>query len=678
MQVSKQSMYQFLEGSGKTFVIPVYQRDYAWKVENCKQLWQDLFNLDKTQKPNHFLGTIVNIYDKQDERLIVDGQQRLTTVSLLLIAIENYLKQKQDKTKEEAILQEQLLEFLINKYSLDMSKRIRLKPNKQDKEVFNQLFDEPDNLNSDSNIIQNYTFFYQKLKESNCDTVALFGLFKKIEIVNIELERQYDDPQLIFESLNSTGVDLTDGDLIRNYILTDLEPQVQERYYFDYWIKIENLTSNIAEFVRNFLMYKLGRNITQTKRAVYIEFKKYSEERFGKDSQRILQEILKYAQVYSYFVRLSSHSVELIDQRLELLRRLEFTVAWPFLFEVFELLDQGLLDHQTVADIIQLIESYTFRKLLVTKSTQGFNKLYLTLAKEIKNLDPDQYHSQYLEIMKFVIKSKTLSQAFPTDEQFVTALETLEIYKLRAKNRDFLLTSLENYNSSYHVDLQDLQVEHILPQNASKWKHDLGPNWQEIRDKYVHTLGNLTLTARNAALSNKDFESKKSIDYHTSKLKLSYKLSDHEVWNEATIIERSRELAHEAVQIWEYPVTNFQRPVESKEIYSLDEDVEYSGKKPKTLYISERTFEIKYWRDILKIVCEELYLYSPTEFNHMITTTDLKSFFATDPDNSLRTPIPFNNNKFVDGNLSANSIVDICKKMCGYLDFEAGSISVEF
>lgn len=677
MQVSKQSIYQFLEGSEKTFVIPVYQRDYAWRVENCKKLWQDLLELEKTQKPNHFLGTIVNIYDKLDERLIVDGQQRLTTVSLLLLAIENYLKQKQDKSEEENILQEQLLDFLINKYSRDKNKRIRLKPNKQDKDYFNQLFENPE-IKNDSNIVQNYNYFYQKLKALEIEPLTLFNLFRKLEIVNIELERQYDDPQLIFESLNSTGVDLTDGDLIRNYILTDLDPQTQERFYFDYWIKIENLTSNIAEFVRNFLMFRLGRNITQIKRAVYNEFKLYSEDNFGKDSQRILEEILKYAQVYSYFIRQSNHSSQNIDARLARLWRLEFTVAWPYLFEVFDLFERGVLDSKGVSEIIQLIESYVFRKIFVTKTTSGLNQLFLTLAKEIKKTDPENYQNQYLDILKFILKTKTVSQTFPTDEQFINALVYQEIYHFSPKNRDFLLENLENYNSSYRVDLQDLQVEHILPQNATKWKNYLGTDWEEIRNKYVHTLGNLTLTANNSRMSNKDFESKQVIDFHTSKLKLSYTLGDQTVWNEQTILERAQKLANEATKIWAYPDTTYQRPIEPKEIYSFEEEVDFSGKKPKMLYFEENNFEIKHWRDVLKIMCDELYDYSPTEFNHMMINSEIQSYFASSTENNLRSPIPFNNNKFVTGGLSANSIVYLSRKMCEYLDFEISKVSVEF
>jgi uncharacterized protein with ParB-like and HNH nuclease domain len=679
MQVSKIPVYQFLEGSGKSFVIPVYQRDYAWTEANCAKLWQDLISLYESQKVNHFLGTVVCINSNFQEYVVVDGQQRLTTTSILLLALHNYLKQKNNKNEREQVLTEQILDFLINKHSLDQTKRIRLKPNKQDRNYFEELFKNPENLKNDSNIVTNYNFFYNKINTEEIDPESLFNLFQKLEIVLINLDKGIDDPQLIFESLNSTGVDLTDGDLIRNYILMDLEPAFQEKLYSDYWVKIENLTAgDVAEFIRNFLMFKLGKNITQTKRAVYTEFKKYTEENFHKESQKVLQEVLQYAQVYSYFIRQNNNPSKAIDERLDRLFRLEFKVAWPFLFDVFELLEQNILIEKDVVNIIQLIESYAFRKIMVNNTTQGLNKLFLILAKEIRKLEPENWQNQYFEILKFIIKSKSGSQKFPTDQSFIEALMEKEIYNLRAKNRDFLLESLENYNSSYKVDLEDLTVEHILPQNASKWKEDLGANWQEIRNKYVHTLGNLTLTAQNSKLSNKDFESKQAIDFHTSKLKLSYKLGETENWNEQTILQRSKELALEASQIWSYPQTNYQAKIEEKEIYSLDEEVDFTGTKPKFLYFKEKSFTVRYWRDILKIMCNELYAFSPTEFNLLIQNSELQKYFATNQNKeNLRDPIAFNNNKYVDGNQSANSIISFSKKLCEYLGFDKSQVEVE-
>ena len=678
MQVSKKPISEFLEGRSKTFVIPVYQRDYAWKTENCQKLWQDLLDLKVTQKPSHFLGTIVNIYDRQEERLIIDGQQRLTTVSLLLLALVNFLKDKVDKTEEEFNIQEDILDFyLTNKRSSSENNKIRLKPNKQDRGYFEELFKNPENLKNDSNIVNNYNFFYAKIISVEIQPVELFELFKKLEIVDIELERSFDDPQLIFESLNSTGVDLTDADLIRNYILMDLETSFQEKLYTNFWIKIEGLSTDTAEFIRNFLMFKLSRNVTQIKRAVYNEFKKYVEEKYNKDSQKVLEEVLKYAQIYSFFIRQNNHPNTLIDTALERLWKLEFRVAWPFLFEVFDLLEDQILNEKEVAEIIKLIESYAFRKILVDSTTKSLNKFFLTLDKEIKKLEPENWQNQYLDILKFILKTKTVSQKFPTDESFVEALINREIYKLGTKNRDFLLDGLENYNSAYRVDLEDLTVEHILPQTLTKdWKNKLGENWQEVHEKYLHTLGNLSLTAKNSELSNKDFQSKQEIDFHTSKLKLSFKLGEHENWNEQTILERSKKLALEAIQIWDYPDTSYQKTLEEGESYTLDDDFDFRGKRVKRITIQEQVIEVKNWWFVTEKVCKYLFDTSPTEFKQIMNNSEISKSFSSNPDN-LRIPFEFVDGYSVECNRDTNSHLKLLRKLCDLLGFDKSEIKIE-
>jgi uncharacterized protein with ParB-like and HNH nuclease domain len=675
MEVIQIAISKFLK-SANSLIIPVYQRDYAWKTENCNKLWQDILELKTSGRVSHFLGTLVTINSGFGNYLVIDGQQRLTTISIFILALKNVLKKKTEKTDEEVRLEKVLEGYLIDEESLSQETRIKLKPNKLDNIYFQEIFNENFGTSLDSNIVLNFLYFVDILSKE-IDLVSIFQTFQRLEIVSINLIQNQDDPQLIFESLNSTGVDLTDGDLIRNYILMDLDSSIQEKLYLDFWLKIENLSGDVAEFIRNFLMFRLGRNVTQTKRAVYSEFKKYAEDKFNKDSPKVLEEILKYAKIYSYFIRQNNHPSKVIDDGLDRLSRLEFNVARPFLFELFDLLEKHILNEKDVYKSIKLIESFAFRKILVDNTTQGLNKFFLTLDKEIKKLEPESWQNQYFEILKFILKTKTASQKFPTNDNFVESLIEKEIYKLKTKNRNFLLESLENYNSSYKVSLEDLTVEHILPQNATKWKDNLGSNWLEIRNKYVHTLGNLTLTAQNSKLSNKDFQSKQDIDFHTSKLKLSYKLSDQENWNEEAILERSKKLALEAVQIWEYPQTEYQRPVEQKEVYSFDEEADFSGKKPKSLYFKEKIFEIKYWRDILKFICDELYQYSPTEFNLLIQNSELKKYFSVDKGDNLRSPVAFNNNKYVDGNQSANSIVALINRICEYLNFDASEISVE-
>ena len=675
MQVSQIPILKFLK-TANSLVIPVYQRDYAWKVDNCKKLWQDLLDLQSSNRMSHFLGTLVTINSGVGNYLVIDGQQRLTTVSIFILALKTVIKNKSQPTEEESRLEKVLEGYLIDEESLSQNTRIKLKPNKSDNIYFQELFNEKYSLSLDSNIFLNFQYFVEVLT-SQPDLVTIFESIKKLEIVSINLIQNQDDPQLIFESLNSTGVDLTDGDLIRNYILMDLETDFQEKLYTDYWLKIENFSAgNTAEFIRNFLMFRLASNVTQTKRAVYTEFKKYAEEKFNKDSQKVLTQIVEYAQIYSYFIRQNQHPEAIIDNQLERLDKLEFKVAYPFLFEIFDLLNQGILDKQTVAKIIQLIESYAFRKILVDNTTQGLNKLFFILSKEVKKLDPENWQNNYFEILSFILKSKAASQKFPTDEDFIEALCTKEIYKLRSKNRDFLLEGLESYNSAYKVDFEDLTIEHILPQNASKWKKSLGENWQEIRDKYIHTLGNLTLTAQNSKLSNKAFADKKAIDYQTSKLKLSYKLGDMEEWNEDTILQRSKELAAEAVEIWKYPSSNFIKEVEEKEVYSLEEEVDFKGKKIKKIIIQSQEFTVKNWWFAVQALCNFLYAQSPTEFKQIISNSEISKEFSQDP-NKINGPMEILNSWYVDCGKNTNRNVRLMSKLCDLLNFDKSEVEVE-
>lgn len=676
MQVQKIPIYQFLEGSGKSFVIPVYQRDYAWTTANCNKLWQDLLHLNETDKLTHFLGTIVSINSNFQEYLIVDGQQRLTTTSILLLALHNYLKQKGEKNEQENILTEQTLDFLINKHSLDESKRIRLKPNQQDKVDFDDLFNIEKSKQIDSNITLNYDFFYRKISSKEITPVNLFVLFQKLEIVLINLDRGVDDPQLIFESLNSTGVDLTDADLVRNFILMDLEPEYQEIIYEKYWLKLEKLVDDIAKFIRVFLMYKLQESVKETSRDVYNKFREYSERTFTNDKEKLLKELLYFAEIYGYFVN-KNHEDKDINLALTRLYNLEFTVCYSFLMDLFYSFRNHILDKNTVVKSINLIESYAFRKILVDNTTQGLNKLFLVLAKDIKK--EVDWQSKYFDILSFILLNKGASQKFPTDDSFIEALTQKEVYKLRSKNRDFLIENLENFNSSYQIKLDDLTVEHIMPQNLKpEEKSKLGPNWQEIHKKYVHTLGNLRLTAKNSEMGNKSFEEKQKIDEEAKKLSLNEGLDNVSNWGEVEIVNRGNKLATKAVNIWSYPATNFSKSTPEREIYDIDEELDFSGKKPKCLYFQKEIIEIKYWRDVLKIACDKLYLTSPTEFNHIIQNSELTKYFSIETENNLRSAVPFNNNKFVDGNQSANSIIRFISKLCELLNFDKNDIKIEF
>lgn len=676
MNVQKTPIYQFLEGAGKSFVIPVYQRDYAWTIANCQKLWDDIVFIKTNNKQGHFLGTIVTIANDFQEYLVIDGQQRLTSTSLLLLALHNFLKSKKNNTSQEASLTEQVLDFLINKYSQDQSKRIRLKPNKSDKDYYEQLYEVNINKLVDSNINTNYNYFYKQIEKNILSPIELFQLFQKLEIVLISLDRGVDDPQLIFESLNSTGVDLNDGDLIRNYILMDLPPQQQESLYASYWVKIESYVNDVAEFVRVFLIFRLQENVRKINREIYTDFRNYSEKQFAKNPEKTLKEMLEFAQIYSYFVCTTKFPDAKIGNALNRIYKLEATICYPYMLDLFYDYKQGLLSGDIVLRALTLIESYIFRKVIVDNTTQGLNKFFLTLARDIKK---DKFwQTRYLDIFCAILINRSVTQKFPTDSEFVLALQEKEVYKYQSKNRNLLLHSLENHNSAYKIEADDLTVEHIMPQTLSpQWKSKLGPNWSEIHRKYVHTLGNLSLTAKNAELANSDFETKQKIDFQSSKLKLNYDLGGKD-WNQETIIARATNLAKEAIQIWPYPVTKIVNQIKENEIYDLETEFNPTNKKPIVFYFGNESMQVKAWKDLLSILCSYFYIQSPTEFKALISSPKFFKYFSFEGNNrTLRSPIKFAAGYYVESNKSATDILAILAKMCDFMKFDKSKVMME-
>ena len=634
MEATKKPILDFIGSTESVFIIPVYQRDYSWKKSNCEKLWQDLLDLPKNKRESHFFGSIVEINSGRDKKgyaknLIIDGQQRLTTTSLILLAIRNYLENSSNKNELNS---KRIGKYLTNE-DCEEDVKIRLKPNKQDKKHFEELFENRkiDKANIDSNIASNYYFFYDKISQNEIDIDELFLSLKKLEIVLVTLEKPKDDPQLIFESLNSTGVDLTASDLIRNYVLMDLEPEEQEKQYEKYWLKIEKLTNfDISEFIRHYLQFYFATNIKKS--LVYQEFQKFREKAHLNKSE-ILEELLKYALKYNFFIQ--EHSDKDINKRLQNIRDLDSTTLYPYLFDVFDLFEDEKLSKNDVLEILKFLESYSFRKSL-SGDTKGVVAMILSLKKEIRK-QPD-WQKNYLEIFKAILISKTSSQKLPIDEDFEKFLSEADVYGMR--NDKFLMSSIEHHNCAYEINLEDLEIEHIIPQNAAKWKKMLGDNWQEIQKKYLHTIGNLSLTGKNQELSNKDFLSKQDIDYQTSKLKLSKNLGEGEIWNEEKIKERADWLIAIAKKVWPYPTSSYKIKSENQpDFFSLQEfendNITKTAPFLIEIEIEKKKIPVKNWRNVIEELLKIFHEFSPTDFKRISNMAGLERFFNKEKEGKL-------------------------------------------
>jgi uncharacterized protein with ParB-like and HNH nuclease domain len=556
MHAQERTFLEFFEGADKRFIIPVYQRNYDWRREHCEQLYNDILDIMKYKFKNHFIGSIVYVFDEYGEKtdfLIIDGQQRIATISLLLLAIYNLLKNGEIVSEKESLKEEINERYLIDKFSKS-DERIKLKPVKADNQAFLKLYENnSEDYFWESNITKNYSYFLNRIREDKIPADDLFKAIKKLTIVDIRLNSNDDDPQLIFESLNSTGLGLTQADLVRNFVLMGKPKDVQEKIYNDYWNPIEKNTQyRVDSFIRDYLTLK--ERIIPNKDKVYIGFKRHVYKNYSNENiEFLLKDLLKFSKYYRR-IAFSQDSNSGINKILKRINRLDVTVSYPFLLEIFDYYESNTISKNNLINILCTIETYAFRRLICNVPTNALNKVFMTLGREIKK--HTDFKDKYFEIFKYTLINKKYSQRFPENEEFSEMLRNRDIYNFKSKNKLHLLERLENYDNVEKVNVEELlsegelNVEHIMPQTLSnKWKESLGKNWDEIHNEYLHTLGNITLTGYNSRMSNRPFLEKRDIEkgFKDSKLSLNKYLWNLEIWNENTIIKRAEKLKNIAL-----------------------------------------------------------------------------------------------------------------------------------
>lgn len=485
MKGSEAKMTGFMEGADKRYVIPVYQRKYDWKRENCSQLYEDLKKIIFDKRESHFFGSIVSSVVPNGSKIeyhIIDGQQRLTTVTLLLLAIRNLIAQGKIIPQEERLDEQISQRFLISPWAKEED-RIKLRPVKGDREALAKLFGDAEDYDRASNLTLNYQFFCDKILQKEVTVDDLYAAIGKLEIISITLD-QSDNAQLIFESLNSTGLALTEGDKIRNYILMGLSAEEQNEFYENYWTKIEKCTANdVSGFVRDYLSIK--QQMTPTISNVYPAFKKYAEEN-RLSAENLLKDLLRYAR---FFERLWTCKSNLEEQRLDdclyRMKRLEIVVTRPFLMEVFRLNQDGEITSDEVLNVFLITENYLFRRNICEVPTNALNKIFLNLNKEILRYDGSA--NDYVEKFIYALLSKKESGRFPDDEEFMAALSSKQVYLMRGKYKAYLFERFENFGTVEtkdvytHLDNNTYTIEHIMPQHLTPaWTEALGEDYAKI------------------------------------------------------------------------------------------------------------------------------------------------------------------------------------------------------
>lgn len=568
MEADATTLLNFIEDNQKNqLVIPIYQRVYSWEKEQCKQLWDDIIKIGGDDKMDgHFIGSILYVLDgnthSDNTLLIIDGQQRLTTITLLLTALRNHWS---DEVKRKEIEDH----YLINS-DKDGDKKFRLILSESDKDTLLSLIDKNRRKPSEpsSKIVENFKLFEEWI--SNTDKLeTIFKGLEKLMIVEIALEKGKDDPQLIFESMNSKGIELTQTDLIRNYIVMETEVEKQEGFYNKYWRAMEEEFKQnkkwFDRFVRHYLTIKT-REIPNINK-VYVALKDYRQKE-GIGIEDLLKDLQKYCGYFCQIVFKKEANKDL-NKALGFLVDLEMDVIYPLLLELYSDYNDRVLSKDDFRRSIALIESYICRRAVCGFGTNSLNKVFPSFTKHIQK-------DEYFKSLKAHFGSLTEKQRFPNNDEFKDCFITIDFYHFK-KNRYFF-ERLENFERKERVYTNEYTTEHIMPQKLTEeWERDLGENFQAIHDKYLHTIGNLTLTGYNQEYSNNSFQEKRDMEkgFKDSPLRLNQGLRDLESFGEEEIKKRANDLADLALKIWTYPKLDAEtlekyKPKKEKKVYDLN------------------------------------------------------------------------------------------------------------
>ncbi|MCD8281821.1 MAG: DUF262 domain-containing protein [Prevotella sp.] len=608
-----------MDGSRNQFIIPLYQRNYDWKIENCKQLFNDLMTLHKSGRKTHFFGSIVScIQADTGHWVIIDGQQRITTVSLLLIALVNAYKAGSIKA-EKADKADEIYEcFLVNKFKKS-ERKVKLKPIKKDMEAFDALIYKPEEQYIDgSNVTRNYKYLYDRVLKSGLTIDELCDAVEGLEVINILLDKD-DDPQLIFESLNSTGLDLSEADKIRNYLLMSVPEKEQERLYTLYWNPIEEYTGyDPSAFVRDYLTMKQGK-IGRIDR-IYFIFKEYAEKNAAAGREGLLKDMHHYAKLYDMIDK-GRFGPEKINGKMRRLRTLDSTVVYPFYMAFFDYAAGNNLSEAEQYEVMDVVEAYLARRIICNSPSNALNKVFAALHRDVlRYIDQNAGNAPaYVPVLKYVLTHKEGTAAFPDDGEVKDNFCTRQIYKMPPAARLFVMERLENRNN-VEDDTDNLvdkiksgvvTIEHIMPQTLSgEWKRALGADWERIHRQYLHTMANLTLTGYNSKYGNKSFIAKRDTEhgFKDSTFRLNKYVGSCSKWTEEELIHRQDELLGVCMDLWRMPATSFEPAKREALSASLDDDDDvFTGMKLQAYVFRGTRYPTKIWKDMLIRICKEMY-----------------------------------------------------------------------
>lgn len=683
MKGDAQPLIKFFDGSDKRFIIPLYQRNYDWKEENCEQLFHDLLKLHNSDRKSHFFGSIVSSIQRgTEDRYIIDGQQRITTVSLLLIAMVNANKDGKITVEDQKLVEKIFKRYLVDEYQED-ERKVKLKPIKKDMQAFNALLYKPaDQYIKESNVTRNYQYLYNNIVGCGLTVDKLFDAIKKLEVINIRLD-EGDDPQLIFESLNSTGLDLSEADKIRNYLLMSLSPTEQESLYTKYWNPIEGATKyDPSSFVRDYLTMKQGKIGKIDK--IYFIFKEYAES-LKCDRITLLSNMYHYAQIYSKIDR-AAFDDDRINQKINQVRTLDSTVAYPFYMAFFDYANSLGMGVDKQLKVLDMVESYWARRIICNLPSNALNKVFSTLHKETLNIITKvqgETKPSYIEVLTYQLLKKGRSSVFPSDDEVKEDFCTRQVYKMPVNARMFIIERLENRDSKERHDVvkllseKKITIEHIMPQTLSeKWEQALGQDWERIHQQYLHTMANLTLTGYNSQYSNLTFSEKRDMEkgFNDSAFRLNNFLKSCAKWTEDEMKQRQAELLKVFMQLWPMPTTSFVPAYAEAESASLDDDdFEFTGKKLQAYIYRGVKYNVSTWKEMLIQLCGHVLLEKRSTLEWLCANE--KSGFSSTPESGR---MEFSDGLFVWTDNSTSSKIWVIHGMFSECNIPYSELAFEF
>lgn len=671
MDANDLNLMSFLGQRKVSFVIPVYQRNYDWKREHCKQLLEDIIQCghdDNTQA--HFLGSIVFIHNglysmsKIKELTIIDGQQRLTTLTLIWIVIYKLAQ----KLKREDLVEEIYESYIVNKRD---GEKLKLRPTENNDGALRHIISptSDEEFKEFSRVVDNFDYFSSAITEENLE-VVLKGL-DKLMFVEISLERGKDDPQRIFESLNSTGLDLSQADLIRNYILMGLEPNKQREIYDKYWKSIERLAKDestkenyVSDFIRDFLTLK--NKTIPNKNKVYKEFKaayKFNDE---EEFVPILKKLKEYAGYYNRLVNTRNEYDRDIRKYLDNINKLEIKVAYPFLLQVYADYRGAAIEKSEFIKILRLVETFSWRRFIAGVPTNALNKVFMRLYDDVDTRD-------YYNSLATSLAKKTGTQRLPKDAEILTALHERDIYNTHNRNRTFLFENLENFENREYVNIEGnsaITIEHIFPQTPSKgWKKDLGDlEYRDMGDVYLHTLANLTLSGNNGNLGNKIFTEKRDLPekgYKHSRLFLNRYLSEINKWGIKELEERYQILSKRFLKIWPYPDVQVGDKATYEEVNIFDAEDPTNKKLAYAIFLDKKIHKRRISYFYVHIF-SELFSFDPKRF---FATNLAERVGITKKAEELNRGVPINESYYIEANLSSTEKFSRIKDALAVFEF---------